>query len=93
MSWLLNLFGLGETTEKFTIQLVPDEGAKSLPGFHYGGLTLVALKGTTFAALLANFNAYRGPDSQIFKLYTQSGAEIPLNTAITGPVICVVRKI
>lgn len=93
MSWLLNLFGLGGKVEKFTIQLVPDESAKSLPGFHQGALTLVALKGTTFAAVLDNFNAYRGPDSQISKLYSQSGAEIHLKTVITGSVICGVRKI
>ena len=94
MSWLLGLLGFTtNSSEKVTIQLVPDEGAKMLPGFHHGGLTLIANKGTTFAQLLDNFNAYRGPDSQILKLYSQNGLEIPLKTIITDPVICLVRKI
>jgi hypothetical protein len=93
MSWLLSFFGLGGIAEKVTVQLIPDTTARSLPGFHHGGLTLIATKGTTFETLLANFNAYRGPDSQIHKLYTGGGAEIPLRTVITEPVICTVRKI
>ncbi len=94
MSWLLSLLGMNTVGgEKVTVQLVPDEGAKSLPGFHHGGLTLIATKGHTFAQVLDNFNAYRGPDSQILKLFTQNGLEIPLKTVITHPVICGVRKI
>ena len=79
--------------EMVTIQLVPEGRARELPGFHHGGLTLIAIKGNTFEQLLENFNAYRGPDSQIHKLFTQDGAEIPSNTLITAPAICMVKKI
>ena len=79
--------------ELVTIQLVPEGRAHDLPGFHRGSLTLVAAKGSTFNQLLDNFNAYRGPDSQILKLFTQDGSEIPLRTTITAPAICLVKKI
>jgi hypothetical protein len=87
-SWLF-----GSSAEKVTIQLVPEGSAKSLPGFHHGGLTLIANKGDTFGKMMDNFNSYRGPDSQVTKLFSQSGAEIPFSTVITGPAVCLVRKI
>jgi hypothetical protein len=95
MSWILSLFGVGTTgNEKITVQLIPEgSAAQALPGFHRGGLTLIATKGTTFERLLENFNAYRGPDSQISQLFTQGGEQIPLRTVITEPVVCKVRKI
>ena len=84
----------GSTPERVTVQLIPEgTSAQALPGFHHGSLTLIATKGTTFEQLLENFNAYRGPDSQIFKLFSQDGTEIPLRTVITAPVICLVKKI
>ena len=88
LAWL---FG-GTTAERVTIQLVPDAGAKSLPGFQHGGLTLIANKGDTFEKVLYNFNAYRGPDSQIKTLYSQDGVSIPPKTEITAPTICIVKK-
>ena len=88
LSWLF-----GGAQEKVTIQLVPEGAAKSLPGFHHGGLTLIANKGDTFGKLLDNFNAYRGPDNQITRLFGQDSAEIPYSTVITGPAICVVKKV
>ena len=93
MSWLLDILGISAPAEKVTIQLIPDEEAKSLPGFHHGGLTLVVNKGSTFKDLLDNFNAYRGPDSQILKLFSRDGSEIPLRAIITDPAICLVKKI
>ena len=87
MNWL---FG---TPERVTVQLIAENDARTLPGFHNGGLTLIATKGTTFAQLLINFNTYRGPDSQIAKLFTLEGAEIPLRTVITEPAVCKVLKV
>jgi len=74
--------------QRVTVQLL---GPKDLPGFQHGGLTLIANKGDTFSKLLGNFNAYRGPDSQIPALYTQDGDSIPPSTVIVEPVVCVVR--
>ena len=89
-NWIVSWF---QSAEPVTIQLVAEGGARELPGFHHGGLTLVANKGTTFRQLLANFNAYRGPDSQITKLFSRDGSMIPLETVIAGPAICLVKKI
>jgi hypothetical protein len=88
LSWLF-----GSSEEKVTVQLVPEGSAKSLPGFHHGSLTLIACKGDTFGKLMTNFNTYRGPDSQVTKLFSLSGTEIPFSTIITAPAICFVRKI
>lgn len=88
LSWLF-----GAPTSKVTIQIIPEGDAKSLPGFHNGGLTLIATTGTTFETLMYNFNAYRGPDSQIKKLFGQDGAEIPFSTVITAPVIVYMKKV
>jgi hypothetical protein len=93
LDWILSWLTPGAKPELVTIQLVPEGSARDLPGFHHGGLTLVAAKGSTFGQLLENFNTYRGPDSQIHKLFSQDGAEIPLRTVITMPAICVVKKI
>ena len=79
--------------EKVTVQLVAEGDGRMLPGFHHGGLTLIANKGDTFEKVLYNFNAYRGPDSQISKLFAQDGTEVPLRTVIEGPVRCFVSKI
>ncbi len=94
MSWVLSLLGFGgEPPSKVTVQLIPDADARSLPGFHHGGLTLIAIKGTSFRTLLDNFNTYRGPDSQILNLFSGDGRAIPLDTIISAPVVVHVRKI
>jgi hypothetical protein len=85
-------FGSGKS-EKVTVQLVAEADGRTLPGFHHGGLTLIANKGDTFEKILYNFNAYRGPDSQIKKLFTQDGVEVPLQSVINAPVRVFVRKI
>ena len=85
-------FGSGKT-EKVTVQLVAEGDARTLPGFHHGGLTLIANKGDTFEKILYNFNAYRGPDSQISALYTADGVAMPPHAVLTAPVRVFVRKI
>lgn len=90
MEWFWSLF---EGQKQYTIQLLPDESARrDLPGFHQGSLTLIAKEGETLGAVMARFNQFRGPDSQIRSLFTQDGAMIPFSTKIIGSVICVVRK-
>jgi hypothetical protein len=91
MEWFKSLFE-GQK-QSYTIQLVPDGEALDLPGFrNRGGLTLIAKEGETIGVVMARFNQFRGPDSQIRVLFTQDGATIPFSTKITGSVICVVRK-
>jgi hypothetical protein len=80
--------------ETIRIFLTPaDAEARTIPGFHTGGLTLIARSGETLGAIMARFNQFRGPDSQIVTLYTQDGAKIPYTTVITGPVTCIIRKV
>ena len=83
------LFGGGEEIRVF---LTPaDAAAKRLPGFHNGGLAVMARSGETIGAVMSRFNQFRGPDSQITTLYTQDGHTIPYTTVLSGPVTCVVR--
>jgi hypothetical protein len=88
--WLWEVF-FG--SEKITVQLIPDNSANTLPGFHSGPLTLIAVKGDSIEKIMTNFNTFRGPDSQITKLFTQDGDAIPFSTVITQPIICIVKKI
>jgi hypothetical protein len=88
--WLWEVF-FG--SEKITVQLIPDNSASTLPGFNNGGLTLIANKGDSIEKIMTNFNTFRGPDSQITKLFTQDGNTIPFSTVITQPIICIVKKI
>lgn len=87
-SWLF-----GSVPERVTVQIIPDNSARTLPGFREGGLTLIAEKGTTFQKLMDKFNTYRGPDNQIHNLFTLDGDSIPFSTVITQPVICVLKKV
>jgi hypothetical protein len=88
--WLWEiLFG----SEKITVQLIPDTSAIQLPGFNSGGLTLIANKGDSVEKIMTNFNTFRGPDSQITKLFTQDGDILPFSTVITQPNIFIVKKI
>lgn len=80
-----------QPVQKIQVQLLPEGGAVGLPGFHGGGLTLIANHGDTLQKVLDNFNTYRGPDSAIRKLYTRDGAPIPFSTVLTGSITCVVR--
>ena len=91
-SWLLSLFNIAPV-EMIDIQLVPDINAQQLPGFRGGPLTLSVAKGSTLQELLDNFNKYRGPDSQIHKLFSRNGDTMILSEKITVPKLCVVKKI
>ena len=53
---------------------------------------MIANKGDTFEKILYNFNAYRGPDSQIGALYTADGVAMPPHAVLTAPVRVFVRK-
>ena len=87
MEWL---FGRREAIRVF---LTPaDAAAKTLPGFHNGGLAVTARAGETIGTVMSRFNQFRGPDSQITTLYTQDGHSIPFTTVLTDSVTCVVRK-
>jgi len=48
------------------------------------GLPLAVNPGETYRAVLARFNAYRSPYSQIATLHTPTGIPIPLDTSIHG---------
>lgn len=86
-SWL---FG---GSQEIRVFLTPaDAAAKTLPGFHNGGLVVMARSGETVGAVMSRFNQFRGPDSQITALYTQDGHVIPFTTVLSGPVTCMVRK-
>jgi hypothetical protein len=88
-SWLFN-----GTPDAIKVLLEPaDDAAKTLPGFHTGGLALTASAGDTVGAVLAKFNQFRGPDSQIKIVYTQDGHAVPPATVLTHTVTLVVRKL
>jgi hypothetical protein len=95
MNALRGLFSwLNPEPETIRIFLMPaDAEARTIPGFRTGGLPLIARSGETLGAIMARFNQFRGPDSQIRTLYTQDGALIPYTTVMTGPATCVVRKV
>ena len=87
------LFGIQNSEKRIKVHLTPDSSGRSLPGFAHGGLDLDARVGETLSAVMERFNTYRGPDSQITKLYSMGGAEIPFSTRLTDSIICVIRKI
>lgn len=88
--WLF-WFAVG-SPEKIQVQLIPEGDASTLAGFHGGALTLIANRGDTLQKVMDNFNAYRGPDSVIHRLYTRDASPIPYSTVLTGPIICIVRN-
>lgn len=78
--------------EEIRVFLTPaDSAAKKLPGFHNGGLVVMARSGETVGAVMSRFNQFRGPDSQITTLYTQDGHIIPTSTVLNGSITCIVR--
>lgn len=84
LSWLF------ATQERKSIKVIlspADDAAKSLPGFHTGGLTLDAKAGETVGLVLERFNQFRGPDSQIRHVFTADGHEVPMKTILTDSVI------
>lgn len=89
ISWLFGGVGGG------TLILKPDSSAVGMPGFptNSSELRLTASGGETVGVLLDRFNTYRGPDSQITRLYTESGAELPHSKLVVGNLVGIVRRI
>ncbi len=91
---VLEFFGLAEPRRRIQVQLVAeDAAAKTLPGFHSGALALTATTGETLGTVMARFNQFRGPDSQIRTLFSADGAPIPFTTVLTDAVQLTVKKI
>ncbi len=88
ISWLFGQVGGG------TLVLRPDASTVGFPGFPTlsAELRLTASGGETIGLLLERLNTYRGPDSQIKKIYSESGAELPHSQIVNGTVIGIVRR-
>ncbi len=87
MSWL---FGV---SSEIQLILRPEKSAIGLPGFPTSSdLILVANSGETVSVVMDRFNTYRGPDSQITKLFDNSGTEIPFSTILKQNLVAYVRK-
>jgi hypothetical protein len=79
MDWL---FANKDVMVGFT--LIPNERGKTLVGFTSGKpLKLTAKSGETVQIVMDRFNTYRGPESQIRTLLTESGEGLPFSTVIT----------
>ncbi len=89
ISWLFGNVGGG------TLVLRPDSSAVGLPGFPTisSELRLTASGGETIGLLLERLNTYRGPDSQIHAVYSESGAKLSHTQLVNGTLICIVRRI
>jgi hypothetical protein len=71
------------------LTLIPTQSAinRKLAGFHSGNpLKLNFKAGETASVVLQRFNTYRGPDSQIQTLFTNSDQklQLPLQTVLQG---------
>lgn len=87
MSWL---FGGGSSECKLILQ--PDISAKILPGFKSGdSLSVAGTAGETVGTLLGRFNTYRGPDSQITKLWNPDGTPLSFSSPVHGTQIAIVK--
>lgn len=89
ISWLFGGVGSG------TLILKPDSSAVGMPGFPTISteLRLTASGGETVGVLLDRFNTYRGPESQITRLYSESGVELPHSKLVVGNVVAIVKRI
>lgn len=94
---LAALFGWLDSSGGVLI-LSPDASAIALPvaGFRGGAELRLTAKGDahTVAALLANFNKYRGPDQQIRRIWRteeEGGEEIVGSAEVRGEMRAVVR--
>lgn len=75
-----------------TLTLEPDESGKKLAGFHSGkSLSIQAKVGESVQAVMDRFNTYRGPDSQIRRLWSASGTTISFSTILSSNMNAVVR--
>jgi hypothetical protein len=89
ISWLFGGVGGG------TLILKPDNSAVGIPGFptNSSELRLTAGGGETVGILLDRFNTYRGPEAQIKRLYSESGAELPHSKLVVGNIVAIVKRI
>ena len=79
MDWLF-----AQKDVSVTLTLVPNESGKTLVGFSSGKpLKLTAKSGETVQIVMDRFNTYRGPESQIRTLLTESGASLPFSHVLT----------
>jgi len=91
---MLEFFGLAEPRRRIQVQLVAaDAAAKQMPGFSAGALSMTATTGETLGAVMARFNQFRGPDSQIRTLFSADGVHIPFTMVLTDAVQLTVKKI
>ena len=75
-----------------TLTLEPDESGKKLAGFHSGKpLAIQAKVGESIQAVMDRFNIYRGPDSQIRRLWSVSGTILSFSTILSANMNAVVR--
>jgi len=89
MDWIKHFFF---TTSACTVFLKPDETGRTGAGFHGGQiLPCAATPGETLAAVLDRFNAYRGPDQQILRVWTEEGSDLPLSTILKANLVVLVR--
>lgn len=89
MSWL---FGGSSGSHECKLILQPDNSAKILPGFKSGdSLQVSGTAGESVGTLMARFNMYRGPDSQITQLWNPDGTPLPFSTPLRGTQVAVVR--
>jgi len=87
-----DLLGWFFTTQPAVLILQPDESGKKYAGFHSGEpLKLSATMGETVATVMERFNAYRGPDEQINRLFTKNGTSLLFTQKITGTMIAIVK--
>jgi hypothetical protein len=64
-----------------TITFKTHKVGHQLPGFNNQTMFVQNIKqGDTVYSVIANLNQYRGPDSQIKKIYDVFGAEIPIKS-------------
>jgi hypothetical protein len=75
---------------KLTLQ--PDESGKKISGFLNGTpLVLTATQGDTVGQIVARFNTYRSPDSQIKRLWHTDGTLLFFHTVLNTHLIGIVK--
>ena len=70
----------------------PDESGKKYAGFREGkSLSLTAKSGETVQIVMDRFNTYRGPDSQVNKLWFSDGRPLPFSHVLTENTTALLR--
>ena len=74
------------------LTLQPDESGKKISGFLSGSpLVLKGTTGETVGQLIARFNTYRSPDSQIKRLWNTNDTVLPFSTVLNTHLIGIVK--